>query len=310
MSEKSRLEEFINKANKVHDNKYDYSKTEYVNAKTKICIICPKHGEFYQTPNNHLSGQGCPRCKFEKLSKLYCSNKDEFIEKANKLHNNKYDYSKVEYKGNKIKVCIICPIHGEFYQSPNTHLRGIGCKQCGIEVRTAKRSMKLDEFIEKARKIHGDKFNYDKVEYVNNRVKICIICPIHGEFYQTPRDHLVGAGCPKCNSSKLEESVLKLLQENNIEFSYQHKFEWLGMKSLDFYLPKHNIAIECQGIQHFMESGMFTTSRVRSIKERDAEKLKLCDEHGIKLLYYSNLYIEYPYKVFENDNELLEEIKK
>ena len=129
MPKKKTKEEFIAKAKLVHGDKYDYSKVEYVGALTKVCIICPKHGEFCQEANSHLRGQGCPKCKYEKQT---CTT-DEFIAKAKKIHGDKYDYSKVEYVNDRTKVCIICPKHGEFWQTPNHHLSGCGCPKCGIE---------------------------------------------------------------------------------------------------------------------------------------------------------------------------------
>ena len=109
--------EFIEKSRKVHGDKYDYSKVNYVNAKTKVCIICPIHGEFWQTPDLHLQGSGCSLCG----GKIQLS-EDEFIRRANLVHNNKYDYSKVNYINYHTKICIICPIHGEFWQEPANHL--------------------------------------------------------------------------------------------------------------------------------------------------------------------------------------------
>ena len=190
MPKKKTKEEFIASAREVHGDKYDYSKVEYVCALTKVCIICPEHGDFWQEANSHLRGQGCPKCKYEKQS----SSTEEFIQKAHKVHGDKYDYSKVEYDGYKTKVCIICPKHGEFWQTPNSHLNGNGCPKCKGE----KQTCTTDEFIAKAKKIHGDKYDYSKVEYVNNHTKVCIICPEHGEFWQIPSSHLQGKGCPKC----------------------------------------------------------------------------------------------------------------
>jgi rubrerythrin len=123
--------------------------------------------------------------------------KDDFIRSARKVHGDKYDYSKVVYKNNKTDVCIICPIHGEFYQTPNSHLKGRGCPICGGTKKSTK-----EDFIIKAKQVHGDKYDYSKVVYVNNQIKVCIICPIHGEFYQTPKNHLSGQGCPKCSGNK------------------------------------------------------------------------------------------------------------
>ena len=189
-------EEFINKANKVHNGKYDYSKVEYVNAKTKICIICPEHGEFWQTPNNHLSGKGCALCANENKLHLYNKSNDKFISEAQMIHYDKYDYSKVEYVNAYTKVCIICPIHGEFWQTPHNHLQGQGCPKCSPTLKLNK-----DVFIEISNKKHNGKYDYSKVKYINNRTKVCIICPEHGEFWQTPSNHMYGYGCAKCANS-------------------------------------------------------------------------------------------------------------
>ena len=114
MSKKLTTEEFIEKARKIHNDKYDYSKVNYKRSSEKVCIICPKHGEFWQRPNEHLSGYGCRKCAIEVIKKKEMKTKDDFIKKATKIHKNKYDYSKVVYNGSFVKVCIICPEHGEF----------------------------------------------------------------------------------------------------------------------------------------------------------------------------------------------------
>ncbi len=282
-SEKLNTISFIEKAKKVHGDKYDYSKVEYIDSKTKVCIICPKHGEFLQTPHNHLSCKGCPKCSVTK--KL---DTNIFIEKAKLIHINKYDYSKVEYKGSKEKICIICPKHGEFWQTPNNHLSNQGCPKCSIDNITNKNKFTTAFFIEKSKKVHGDKYNYSKVEYVNSKTKICIICPIHGEFLQAPNKHLLGQGCPLCSESKLEEETRILLENNKIRFEYQKRFDWLGKKSLDFYLPDYNIAIECQGKQHFIPSDFFGgEKRLLETKARDKEKAILCKTNDVKLIYYN-----------------------
>lgn len=183
-------EEFIEKAKIVHSDRYDYSKVEYKNSSTEVCIKCPEHGEFYQIPSGHLSGRGCPKC-----GRSFKLTKEEFINKSKGIHNNKYDYSKVDYKNNSTEVCIICSEHGEFYQRAANHLNGRGCPKCG-----GTNKLTIEEFIEKAREIHGDKYDYSKVKYKNSATKVCIICKEegHGEFYQLPGGHLLGYGCPKC----------------------------------------------------------------------------------------------------------------
>lgn len=132
----------------------------------------------------------------------------EFIEKARSLHGNKYDYSKVDYINNHTKVCIICPIHGEFLQTPNAHLMGQGCIKCSYMKCRNDRKLTLQEFISRARHIHGDKYDYSKVEYINTMTKVCIICPKHGEFWMKPNGHLNGQGCQKCYDERRRSLVL------------------------------------------------------------------------------------------------------
>lgn len=310
MSKKLTEKGFIERAKKVHGDKYDYSKVEYVNTDTKVCIVCAKHGDFWQTPHNHLKGQNCPKCSHRSI-KYGIS---EFIKEARKVHGDKYDYSKVDYKGNKIKICIICPRHGEFWIRPNNHLNKQGCPKCGLESISKKLAFTTEQFIIDARKIHKDKYDYSKVNYINNHTKVCIICPKHGEFWQTPANHLMNHGCPYCNSSLLEKKVYDFLNKDSINVIQQKRFKWLGLKSIDFYLPDYNSAIECQGIQHFLPSkngkSFFNHKKVEKIKKNDLQKKKLCEEHGIKIFYYSNLGIKYPYKVYEDLDELLKEIKE
>ncbi len=205
----------------------------------------------------------------------------EWIEKAKKIHGNKYDYSKVNYINNSTKICIICPIHGEFWMTPTAHVDGKqGCKIC------SGKKLTKNIFIEKARKVHGDKYDYSKSVYVNTVTKVCVICPKHGEFWIFPNNHLKGNGCPKCKKSKLENILAYYLMKNSIEFTYIKKFDWLKNKnpmSLDFYLPEYNVAIECQGEQHLIKGRNFTN--VLQL-ENDLLKNKLCKENGVKLLYF------------------------
>ena len=166
-------------------------------------------------------------------------------------------------------------------------------------------------FIEKAKKIHGDKYDYSKVKYVNIHTKVCIICPIHGEFWQVPNYHLSGCGCPQCKKSHLENEVESFLKMNNILYESQKKFEWLGLQSLDFYLPKYGIAIECQGEQHYKSIKKFGGEiTFNKIQIRDYNKKKLCMENGIKLLYYTSYkgVKENNINIFKNKKRLIEHI--
>ena len=305
MSRRLTTEEFIEKAKIVHGDKYDYSKVEYVNTYVKICIICPEHGEFWQSPSNHLQGKGCFKCGYIESGLKNSLSTKVFIEKSKEIHGDFYDYSKVKYINNHTKVCIVCPIHGDFFIRPMDHLQGQGCGRCFNERRHLVKLKSTSCFINEAKIKHCDFYHYSKVKYINNDTKVCIICPKHGEFWQTPHNHLKGQGCPKCNSSKLEQSV-RLALFKKINFLEQHSVKNMGNQKLDFYLPDYNIAIECQGKQHFKDDFRKTQNfNFTKQIERDIRKDKICRENGIKLLYYTS-----PNILLEEylDNDLFERI--
>lgn len=299
-------ENFIKKAKSIHGNEYDYSKTIYKGSHEKIIVTCKIHGDFLTTPANHTSKHN--QCKCPKCSNRFM-NKEYFIEKAKEIHGNKYDYSKVEYINTSTKVCIICPIHGEFWQRPNDHLNGRGCNKCGKESLREQFSNKKT-FIEKAKKIHGNKYDYSKVNYINAKTKVCIICPEHGEFWQTPDSHLRGRGCQLCNSFKKSvDEISDFLQKNGIIFDREKNFEWLGKQRLDFYIPKYNIAIEYQGEQHFKPIKYFGgEKRFKDRTERDERKLKKCIENGVKILYITFVKNINKDNIIKTKEELLQKI--
>ena len=187
-------ESFIEKAKAVHGDRYDYSLVEYKNNNEKVTIVCTEHGEFEQKPNHHLSGKGCPGCSGNK--KL---TNESFIQKARETHGeNTYDYSKIKYKSSKSKISIVCPEHGDFEQRPDQHLAGNGCPSCGDKIRAEARRYDDESFIQKAREVHGDQYDYSKVDYIHSKNKVTIYCREHGVFEQTPDGHLHGNGCPGC----------------------------------------------------------------------------------------------------------------
>ena len=295
MAKKMTQQEFIERAKEIHGDKYDYSKVEYKNSSTKVCIICPEHGEFWQVPNSHLNGNGCRKCKYDEYKEKRSKTFEEFVNQAKEVHGDKYDYSKVEYKNNHTKVCIICPEHGEFWQTPKNHLNSQGCMKCKLKEQGKRLKYTTEKFIEKAKQVHGDIYDYSKVNYVDSKTKVCIICHKHGEFWQTPNNHLHGHGCKKCFESHMERDVAKVLNENNIKFEQEKTFDWLKYENnlyLDFYLPEYDVAIECQGEQHFQPvdfSGKnyeLAKKQFLLIQNRDKIKKTLCEKNGIKLLYY------------------------
>ena len=232
------------------------------------------------------------------------------------MHGDKYDYSKVEYINNRTKVCIICPIHGEFWQTPHEHLSGYGCLLCGQEITKNARRLKPNEFILRAKEIHDNKYDYSKVKYVNFETPVCIICPIHGEFWQTPHSHLKEHGCPMCANETFirEEKLYKIILDNvKDEVIRYKKFKWLryiNPMSIDIYLSSKKIGIEYQGKQHFKEVDFFGSNE-EQIK-RDREKIRLCEENGIKLLHFTFNKKDCEgwkdYKVYTDINELIKEI--
>jgi hypothetical protein len=291
-------EEFIMRSNCVHgEGTYNYSKVEYKKAIEKVCIICKIHGEFYQRPNDHSKGYGCSKCALDKCR----SSSIEFITKASLIHSGgEYDYTKTKYINSLIKVCISCKLHGDFYQRPQDHLKGHGCPICA-NIDTAKNltSTKQD-FIDKSIIIHGkNMYDYSKVEYVSSQIKVCIICPIHGDFYQKPGEHLQKHGCNKCNASFGEKFIKKWLITNNIEYQEQYTYKDLKgynnkkFLKFDFYIPVLKLLIEFDGVQHFrpVQFNGISIEKAKQLFKKtkflDSLKNKYCLDNNIPLLRIS-----------------------
>lgn len=273
-------DEVIKKFIELHSDSFDYSRVKYVNMITKICIICPMHGEFWQTPGNHLKGKGCKKCANNKLSILKTHSTIEFIEKAINIYGYRFDYSKVIYINAKTKVCIICKQHGEFWQTPDNHLSGYGCSLCGDNNSSLKQRSTKEVFVQKAINIHGNKNDYSNVEYINNYTKVSVTCLTddHGEFWVTPNNHLRGKGCPICKASKGELAIKSVLENNNIEFEQEYIIpEIVSLLKYDFYLPDYRTLIEFHGIQHYQyvphfhnnDEDDFLKQKTRDILKKD-----------------------------------------
>ena len=188
--------EFIKNAVSVHGGRYDYSRANYINRSTKVEIICPEHGVFWQDPGSHVNSKSkCPSC----VGRVKIT-KEIFKNRSNSIHNNKYDYSKSEFEASDQKIIIICPEHGEFEQTAYAHMLGHGCIPCGAQKCASSSRSTIEKFIDKARNLHGDKYDYSKSIYVNSNFNIEISCKEHGVFLQTPHGHLDSTGCPMCSS--------------------------------------------------------------------------------------------------------------
>ena len=282
-------DEFVEKAKSVHGDIYDYSLVNYTNTKTKVEIICPLHGSFFQLPYNHLSGKGCKECGYAIGNEKSSLSKDEFIEKANEVHNNLYDYSKVEYKNYKTKVEIICKDHGSFFQTPNNHLSGKGCKECGmkstIDFIQENFASNTEDFIEKARQVHGYEYDYSLVDYKNNSMQVEIICKEHGKFFQTPKNHLRGKGCKICGiykasyftgTSKLEEDFVLFIKSFYVGEVITSVRDKIPPMELDIFLPDLNLGIEING-------GYWHSEKFKD-KNYHLHKYNLCKSKNIRLV--------------------------
>ena len=268
-------EEFITDANNVHHGKYSYDKTIYVNSHTKITITCPIHGDFTQTPTNHLQGKGCPKCANKEVTR------DEFVEKAKLVHGDFYDYSKTNYTNNNTSVIITCPIHGDFEQKPKYHLQGKGCNLCGLTRQVEKRCGTSEEFISRAKLIHGETYDYSNVNYVNNKTPICITCKKHGDFWQIPYVHLYGCGCRLCGKSasnpenEIYDYIIGLIGTCEV---VRNNRKLLDGHEIDIYIPSLKIGFEYDGLYwHSEAEGKF--------KDYHISKTENANSKGIRLIH-------------------------
>ena len=227
------LDEFLRRAKEIHGEKYGYSKVKYVNNSTKVCITCPAHGDFWQTAGDHLQGHGCPKCFGDKRGESRRSTQEEFIRRAKEVHGDKYDYSKVNYVNSTTKVCIICPKHGEFWQTPSKHLIGRGCPLCKNKATGDRFRKSQKDFIKEAQNKHGETYDYSLVKYEGVKRPIKIICPTHGVFEQTPRMHLkANIGCPKCAIVALRKKVYGVGVNDILESTNEYYYTaWHAMLS-------------------------------------------------------------------------------
>ena len=298
-------QEFIQKAKQVHNKVfenldgaldcYDYSKVEYKNSTTKVTIICPIHGEFQQTPGNHLSGKGCPECaklNRSKSRKNSIKTTLDFIKKATDIHNNFYKYDKSVYTKRANKLIITCPIHGDFEQIAGDHLGGHGCPKCKSDKAKLNTDSK-EQFVEKAKKIHGIKYDYSKVNYINSQTKVCIICPEHGEFWQRPNSHIsMKTGCPQCY---LESK--NLTQEQFLDLAYKvHKNRYDYSKA-KYVNTKTKIEIICSKHGSFWQSPNVHLSAKCgcpqcSISKGEELIIHLFEDYNVKYIYNYKIDID------------------
>lgn len=219
-------EEYLKKFKVLHNDKYDYSKCNYKNSKKKLKIICRKHGEFLQSANSHQKGNGCPNCVG-----LLPISKKQFIERAVEKHGDKYDFSNLNYKGYNVRTEFVCREHGKFKTKPVVIVENLGCNKCSP---TRKRT--TEEIIKEFEDVHGDFYDYSKVNYINNLTKVDIICPHHGEFKQRPKQHKRGEGCYLCGVEKSASNNINNRGFYSAKRARRHKEEWKKIKANLYYI--------------------------------------------------------------------------
>lgn len=282
-------EKFKEKVKEKFGNAFNLDGVQYTNAKSKVQIKCNTcNSTFEITPDSLLhSKYGCPVCSEKSRRQNKKLSIEEFIKDSNNIHNFKYDYSQVQYVDRDTEVKIICPVHGEFRQKPRTHLKGCGCQKCAIEDRTNSSRKTRDEFISESKLIHGDYYNYNEVDYVNRTTPVSIICPIHGEFKQSPEKHLRGHGCQLCKRSKGEVLVANILNDLKIPYQEQYTIN-VDNKTLivDFFAKGKYI--EYNGKQHYESINFFGGEEKFIIQQnRDILLREYCKNNNIELLEIS-----------------------
>lgn len=278
----SSTQRFIDKANIIHNNIYDYSKVKYQSVDTKVEIICKKHGSFLQSPRNHLyKRNGCNSCAVDKSKATNTKTTEQFVAEAKYKHGDTYGYSNVRYVNAVTPVKITCKRHGEFAQQPASHLRGYGCKKCAVRLTP-------DEFITKAESVHGGRYAYNDTHYVTGKETVNITCPDHGSFNQRAESHLVGTGCPICGSelksfqSHGEQELSDIIRDSRIYIETNVR-SLIYPKEIDIYIPSKRTAIEFNGLFWHSELG-------GKDKYYHLNKTLACEKKGIQLIH-----------VFENE---------
>lgn len=272
-----------------HTKEYTFESTDYVRSNKKVTVYChhrdeagDEHGPFEITPSHLITGEGCPKCRYIKSSSRLRRSLGKVLELANEVHNGKYDYSLIkDYKNSETAYPILCPKHGVFYQSFNAHINAKhGCPVCAKESSTESKTYTTEEFIERASIVHSGKYDYSKTVYTGSGNKISISCPIHGEFEQIARNHLYGAGCPKCFFDKsgveqeLFDFVVGLLPGTVVE---EQNRTVLHGKEIDVYVPSLKVGFEMNGL-------VWHSEKFENDKNYHLGKTLMSAENGVKLI--------------------------
>jgi hypothetical protein len=292
MGKKLTTQKIIKRFKNIHGSIYDYSLVNYQGDSKKVKIICKIHGMFEQQPGAHIrQRQGCPKCGNIKAGKSQQIGDSEFIKRIEKVFGtDAFDYSKLDYQGAHKDVILICKKCGNVEaKAPSVWYLGFGCLKCRPKQRNPKQITK-EQFLERAKKVHDSKYDYNKVKYTTLYDEVEIVCPKHGSFYQKPTIHIhAKSNCPECNITKGEEAISIWLNNRGIKYIFQHKIKIdNSYHYYDFYLPDHNMLIEYNGLQHYKPITFFGGEKgFEYLKQRDKTKEKYCLDNKINLLILS-----------------------
>jgi len=303
-------EEFLLRLKDRLGDKYDYSHVEYTGMHNNVILKCPIHGEWRATPSNLLRASiACPECIPKLRTNKTQISQDEFLCAIKNIHGDKYDFTSTKYVNYKTRVIVRCRIHGEWLAYPTHLLHGSGCKKCAIDALAQVRRLTTNEYIVKAKAVHGDTYLYDLIDYKNTNTKIQVVCRKHGKWKTSPSTFLAGSGCPKCKHSSGENKIQNYLEHHNIPYVAQYKDHECKVKnklSFDFAVfsdEKYtdlSALVEFDGAQHYIAVDYFGgEERLNKIQKYDAVKNEYCLTNNIKL-------IRIPYTEMENINSILD----
>lgn len=298
-------EQFIEDARKIHGDRYNYDKVVYITCMDEVLIGCDIHGYFNQVPSYHLDRHGCRECAQASRDMIKTKTLEEFIKEAREIHGNKYNYDKVVYVTRDTKVIITCDIHGDYDQTPASHIcNKSGCYECGIFAIYISRLKSQEQFIEEAVEKHGGRYKYDRVIYIDGKTDVLIKCEDHGYYEQSPANHLRGCGCPRC-IHKTEAKCIKYLENLCNDKLMKKRPKWLERLELDGYNRKLKLAIEYNGEQHHIYVPHYHRNGISDlyeIQERDRRKKELCQTHNVYLIVV-------PYFIDNKEEYIINEYK-
>lgn len=292
-------EKFIKKAIKKHGTYYDYSKVEYINTNTEVTITCKTHGDFVKKAKDFLYGEGCLLCNQDKRDKI---NLEIFLQKAIQIHRDTYSYQEVQYVRSSEKLPILCNIHGKFLQKSHSHLAGHGCPKCSKEAQRLAITKSQKQFIQDCKKIHGNKYSYNKTEYKGSKEMVTILCEKHGEFVQNASNHLNGQGCPHCtrelNSIHMSKTTSQFIKEAKDIYGDMYSYE-----KTSYINQSEKVIIICPIHQEWTQKPMYHLRGLGcpkcAMSNRNFTRLKTTEQfindskkiHGNKYTYENTNYI-------------------